>query len=224
MTETIAEYIARVLAERIVCGDLEAGAPLRQDRIAEEFNASHVPAREALQLLRAQGLAVSMPRRGMRVAPLDQTSIQETVEIRATLETLALRHAAPRINAAALQRIELALAAGDKAETIIEWERANRVFHRELVSACRMPRLLTMLDDLQLANSRIIFSETRLAGWRPGSSIAHRQIVDALSKKEFSTAISLLGAHIRGLERTVIPPQTRAFAGKVHRGFPSGNA
>ena len=201
MAETVAERMARVIGERIVSGELAAGTPLRQDHIAEEFDASHVPAREALQLLRAQGLAVSLPRRGMRVAPLDQASIQETVEIRAALEALALRHAAPRINAAALERIELALAAGDKAETITEWESANRVFHRELVSACRMPRLLAMLDDLQLANSRIIFSATRSAGWRPGSSIAHRQIVDALRKRDYHAAVSLLDAHIRALER-----------------------
>lgn len=201
MAETVAERIARVIGERIVAGELAAGTPLRQDHIADEFDASHVPAREAFQLLRAQGLVVSEPRRGMRVAPLDQASIQETVEIRAALETLALRLAAPRINAAAFERIELALAAGDQAKTIEEWEQANRNFHRELVTPCRMPRLLSMLDDLQLANSRIIFSATRSAGWRPGSSHAHRQIVDALKKRDFHSAVSLLDAHIRGLER-----------------------
>lgn len=201
MAETVAERIARVIGERIVAGELAAGTPLRQDHIAEEFDASHVPAREAFQLLRAQGLVVSEPRRGMRVAPLDQASIQETVEIRAALETLALRLAAPRINAAAFERIELALAAGDQAKTIEEWERANRNFHRELLIPCRMPRLLSMLDDLQLANSRIIFSATRSAGWRPGSSHAHRQIVDTLKKRDFHSAVSLLDAHIRGLER-----------------------
>ncbi|MBB3387722.1 DNA-binding GntR family transcriptional regulator [Rhizobium sp. BK275] len=201
MAETVAERIARVIGERIVAGELAAGTPLRQDHIAEEFDASHVPAREAFQLLRAQGLVVSEPRRGMRVAPLDQASIQETVEIRAALETLALRLAAPKINAAAFERIELALAAGDQAKTIEEWEQANRNFHKELLIPCRMPRLLSMLDDLQLANSRIIFSATRSAGWRPGSSHAHRQIVDTLKKRDFHSAVSLLDAHIRGLER-----------------------
>ncbi|TCL64133.1 GntR family transcriptional regulator [Rhizobium sp. BK251] len=202
MAETVAERIARIIGERIVAGELAAGTPLRQDHIAEEFDASHVPAREAFQLLRARGLLVNEPRRGMRVAPLDQASIRETVEIRAALETLALRLAASRMNAAAFERIELALAAGDQATTIVEWEQANRTFHRELVSPCRMPRLLSMLDDLQLVNSRIIFSATRSAGWRPGSSHAHRQIVDALKKRDTHSAVSLLDAHIRGLERT----------------------
>lgn len=201
MSETVAERIAKALGEKIVCGELTAGTPLRQDRIAREFDASHVPAREALQHLRLQGLATSLPRRGMRVAPLDQKAVQETIEIRAALETLALRLAAPKINAATLEKIELAMVAGDEAESIIDWEQANRAFHRELVSACRMPKLLTMLDDLQLVNSRIIFSATRSAGWRPGSSSAHHQIFEALKRREILVATSLLDAHIRGLER-----------------------
>jgi len=202
LAETVAERIARVLGERIVCGELSPGDRLRQDRIAEEFEASHVPAREAFQLLRARGLVVNEPRRGVRVSPLDPASVQEIVEIRAALEILALSRAAPRMNGASFERIERALVAGDRAQSMVDWEQANRAFHRELVAPCKMPKLLSMLDDLQLANSRIIFSATRSAGWKPGSSHAHRQIVNALRKKDVGRATALLQAHIRGLERT----------------------
>ncbi len=201
MAETVAERIARIIGERIVSGELAPGTPLRQDRIAEEFDASHVPAREAFQLLRAQGLVINEPRRGMRVAPLDPASVQEIVEIRAALETLALRLAVPRMSTGNFAQIEEALAAGDRARTMTEWEQANRAFHRALVAPCRMPRLLAMLDDLQLANSRVIFSATRTAGWQPGSSHAHRQIVNALKRRDVSRAVTLLTSHIRGLER-----------------------
>lgn len=201
MAETTAERIAGVLSERIVAGELAPGVPLRQDRVAEEFQSSHVPVREAFQLLRAQGLLVSEPRRGMRVAPLDHTSMQEIVEIRASLEVLALTHAAPKLNAASLDRIESALQAGDRALSLIEWEQANRAFHRELVAPCRMPRLLAMLDELQLANSRIIFSAIRSAGWKPGSNFAHRQILGALRQRDVAKATTLLQRHIHGLER-----------------------
>lgn len=201
MAETTAERIARVLGERIVTGELPPGTPLRQDHVAAEFTASHVPAREAFQMLKARGLAVREPRRGMRVAPLDPATIQETVEIRAALETLALAQAAPRLNAAAFERIEAALAEGDRAQTIVEWEAANRAFHAAVVAPCRMPRLLQMLDELQLANSRIIFATNRGPGWRPGSGQAHRQIVTALRQKDAERAVTLLRRHIRGLER-----------------------
>jgi DNA-binding GntR family transcriptional regulator len=105
------------------------------------------------------------------------------------------------MNAPCFERIERALLAGDRAQTITEWEQANRTFHWELVVPCKMPRLLSMIDDLQLANSRITFSVTRSAGWQPGSNQAHRQIFNALRQREFSKAVKLLEAHIRGLER-----------------------
>lgn len=56
MAETVAERIARIIGERIVAGDLAAGQPLRQDRVAEEFEASHVPAREAFSCSELKGL------------------------------------------------------------------------------------------------------------------------------------------------------------------------
>lgn len=201
MSETTAERIARTLAERIVSGALAPDTPLRQDRIAEEFESSHVPVREAFQLLRAQWLVVSEPRRGMKVASLDHVTLQEIVEVRASLETLALSHAAPKLNAECFEKIERAMLKGDQAQTMPQWEQANRTFHRELVAPCKMPKLLEMLDQLQLANSRIILSVTRSGGWRPTSSHAHRQIVDALKIRNFQEAIELLRRHIRGLER-----------------------
>jgi hypothetical protein len=48
--------------------------------------------------------------------------------------------------------------------------------------ALAVPR--TMLDDLQRAKARIIFSARRSAGWRPISSHAHSQILNALKKRE----------------------------------------
>lgn len=201
MAETVAERIAKDLGEQIVAGELPPGQPLRQDRIAEIYEASHVPVREAFQRLRAQGLVISEPRRGVRVAPLDPNAVQEVVEIRAALETLALKMAAPRMTPAIFERIEAALVAGDQAQSMVDWERANRAFHYELVAPCKMPRLLVMLEDLQLINSRIIFAASRTAGWRPGSSLGHRQILNALKARDVDRAIVLLRAHIRGLER-----------------------
>jgi DNA-binding GntR family transcriptional regulator len=198
---TVADQIAEALARRIVIGDLPPGAPLRQDHVAHEFGSSHVPVREAFQRLHAQGLAVNEPRRGMRVAPLDERSMREVVEIRASLEVLALRHAARWLTPTQIERIEDAVAAGDRAQSFAEWESANRAFHHELVAACRMPRLLAMLEELQLANSRFTFAATRSAVWQPRSNQDHRQILDALRRGTVDQATALLGRHIQTMER-----------------------
>lgn len=104
--------IAQAIGERIINGALQPDAPLRQDHIAREFNSSHVPVREAFRQLEAQYLVVAQPRRGVRVAPLDTNSVREIAEMRAALEVVALRNAAPKLTSHHLARIELALIEG----------------------------------------------------------------------------------------------------------------
>src|ERR1700721_3934435 len=130
---TVAARITKAIAEQIIAGTLKPDAPLRQDHVAREFSSSHVPVREAFRQLEAQHLVVALPRRGVRVAPLDAGSVREISEMRAALEVVALRHAAPRLTPAHLARIELALIEGANAKTLQEFEAATRGFHQALV-------------------------------------------------------------------------------------------
>src|SRR5271163_3742963 len=129
---TVATRIAETIAERIIAGTLKPDMPLRQDHVAREFNSSHVPVREAFRQLEAQHLVIGVPRRGVRVAPLDANSVREIAEMRAALEVVALRNAAPKLTPAHLAKIELALIEGDNAETLQEFEATNRGFHQAL--------------------------------------------------------------------------------------------
>ena len=80
LKDTVASRISRALAERIIHGELVPGARLAQDHIAEEFGASHVPVREAFRRLEAQGLVISLPRRGVRVASFDLKQVREVAD------------------------------------------------------------------------------------------------------------------------------------------------
>src|SRR5579872_328170 len=202
---TVATRITEAIAERIIAGTLKPDMPLRQDHIAREFNSSHVPVREAFRQLEAQHLVVALPRRGVRVAPLDVTAIREISEMRAALEVVALRHAAPRLTQAHLAKIELALIEGENAETLQEFEAANRAFHQALVVPCGMPRLLASLDGLQRANSRLVFAMARSSGWRPRSNQDHRLILGALRARNIEQASALLARHIQTIERLTVP-------------------
>ncbi|WP_166301018.1 MULTISPECIES: GntR family transcriptional regulator [unclassified Bradyrhizobium] len=202
---TTAGRIAGAIGERIISGELLPDAPLRQDHVAREFHSSHVPVREAFRQLEAQHLVVAVPRRGVRVAPLDTKSVKEIAEMRAALEVVALRNAAPRFTSAHLARIELALIEGDNAETVQDFEMANRAFHHALVAPCAMPRLLASLDGLQLANSRLVFAMARNAGWRPRPSQDHRMILQAVRARNIEQACSLLARHIQTIERLALP-------------------
>ncbi|MBI4046979.1 MAG: GntR family transcriptional regulator, partial [Devosia nanyangense] len=193
---TIAGQITRALAERIVAGDIEPGARLRQDHIAQEFGASHVPVREAFRRLEAQGLAISEPRRGVRVASFDLSSVREVAEMRAALESLALRHAAPRLTPAILDAAEQATLAGDRSRDVRSWEEANRTFHRTIVTPCNMPRLLAAIDDLHAMSARFLFATWR-SDWETRTDHDHRAILAALRAGQIDNAVSILARHVQ---------------------------
>jgi len=193
---TIVEDITAVLADRIVRGELLPDEKLRQDHIAEEFGASHVPVREAFRQLEARGLAVSIPRRGVRVSTFDVSEAKEVAEMRSVLEVLALRHAFPHLNAQTFALAQQAIDEGEKAQDIYTWEDANQRFHRTIVAECKMPKLLATLDDLHVASARFLFA-TWKSKWETRIEHDHRTIVRALKNGDIENAAKVLERHVK---------------------------
>src|SRR5581483_11267014 len=161
--------IAEVLADRIISGALPPGARLMQDHLAAEFSASHVPVREAFRKLEAQGLVVSKPRCGVSVSHLDPGIVLEVTEMRAALESLALRHALPRLTATDLDAARKALVEGEASDQIADWEAANRRFHLAFTTPCGMPRLMASIRDLHRSDARFLFATWKQLHWQPRS-------------------------------------------------------
>lgn len=200
---SVAAQIARALAERVIAGALAPGLKLRQDHVAAEFRASHVPVREAFRVLEAQGLVIGTPRRGVRVAPLDPRTLLEVTEMRAALEPLALRHAAVRLGDAALAGAAAALAQGEASADIFAWERANRRFHRAITAPSGLPRLMAAIDGLHQASARYLLAVWKDLAWRPRSDHEHRAILADLAAGDGEAAAAALQAHVLAAGRAL---------------------
>lgn len=195
---TLADRVFTALSRQIEAGTLLAGQRLRQDEIATEFGASHVPVREAFRRLEAEGLVESLPRRGVRVALADRATLAEAIEMRAALEALALRHAAEAYPSGQLTVLAEADHICSQATTPAEWEAANQTFHALLLQGCPMPRLMQAIERLQLSASRM----TRQLGLirrlgLPREDRDHRAILSALQSREIELAAQTLARHIR---------------------------
>ncbi len=195
---TISDQITEALAEQIVRGELVADEKLRQDHIAKSFNTSHVPVREALLRLEARGLAVSLPRRGVRVAPFDPADMQEIREMRLALEPVALRHSVPRLSAEQRTEAEAARLACDTAKDIVSWEQENRRFHLAILAACGMPRLLAEVGDLQMLSARHLLASYS-KNWVERTDRDHAAIMLAIGKKDADAAVAVLQRHLSRL-------------------------
>src|ERR1700761_6732584 len=93
--ESMAERVKHELLRKIMNGELPPGARLVELQIARELNTSQGPVREALCELEAMDLVTTEPYKGSRVREVTPQEIRDAYVVRASLEELAGRLAAP---------------------------------------------------------------------------------------------------------------------------------
>jgi DNA-binding GntR family transcriptional regulator len=152
-SRSLPDQIADAIVEGIAAGVLAPGQRLIELDLARRFVVSRVPLREALKTLEAQGIVEREPHRGVRVIQLDDARIDRVCEVRAALETIAVRDAIRTYRAeperlAALDRI---LAVMEDAAQRGDWSAVNRAdlaFHGELCHASRNEIVITLWQSL----------------------------------------------------------------------------
>src|SRR5919112_491080 len=82
--------------EMVLSGELAPGSVINQAVLARGLGVSTTPLREALRLLKQQGLVELDAHRDARVAPLDVQEARDLLELRQELDPLAASLAAQR--------------------------------------------------------------------------------------------------------------------------------
>lgn len=181
---TMQEIAYETIREAILSGRYAPGQRLLPDDLARELGTSRMPVREALQRLEVAGLVSITPHRGAVVNELSKQDIVEIYHIRAVLEGLAARLAAPHLVSADYDRLQalieemVAAAAGPDLEQVL---RANRDFHEVIWRAARAPRLHELLENLYIASQRFRNISLLLPGRLSQIVGEHRRIARALA-------------------------------------------
>ncbi|MGW4474723.1 GntR family transcriptional regulator [Nonomuraea sp. NPDC004354] len=195
---TAQQFVLGELRRAITTGRLRPGSPIRQDALAEEFDVSRVPLREALKTLHGEGLVTYQAHRGYFVETLSLDDLREVYRIRELLEEEAVRRAVPRLTAGDLARleraqdeVERAAAAGD----VQEMAAANRVFHLTLFECAGMPRLVRLIRTLWDTTDAYRSMYYGDGGNRERVVSEHRAVLGALRAADADAAVRLLDEH-----------------------------
>src|SRR5258708_16162880 len=86
---SVVEFLYAELRSGILKGEYKPGSVLRQEDIAQKFEVSRVPVREALSKLEAEGFLALRPRRGYAVISLNPDEISEIFDLRMIIESHA---------------------------------------------------------------------------------------------------------------------------------------
>ena len=157
---SIEDGVYRALRREIGQLDRAPGERLRLEELAARFHVSLTPVRHALRRLEAEGLVVSLPRRGSRVASLNVEELEEIQAVRLGLETFLAREGAARCTTDALAEMasaradmELAFAQGDLRAYIASFWSLRDACYR----CAERPRLMRALEEQRIRVERYVF-------------------------------------------------------------------
>jgi len=209
---TASDYVAEALRRAILNGEFADGEELNQVELAEHFNVSRVPIREALRRLEAEGLIVAAPHRRAVVLGFTPARIAEIFEARALLEGFMLERAAPHLTSEQLDELRGLVDELAAVNDHTEWLDANRRFHERLWDA----QSVTVRAIVVQLTSQVERYLRRVGGLdRAGEANAeHRAIVEALAADRADDAVRILRDHIARTGR-VIQQRLDAIAADV---------
>jgi DNA-binding GntR family transcriptional regulator len=192
------EQVRDLLLERIVSGVYPAGSRLVETRIAHELGISQAPVREALRDLEQLRLVVHESFRGCSVRSVSAADLLEAYPVRAALEELAVRLAAPRIQDTELERlgehIEAMRQATSNADPAAE-AASDAAFHSTIVAAAGNSVLAQQWEQL-LPHARTLLSLTLPASPQGDLADRHLPILEALRRRDATRAEAAMRAHL----------------------------
>ena len=188
------------LRRQIASGVLVPGERLLLRSIAQQFNCSEIPVREAFRSLAARGFVELVPHGGAHVSAPKVNEIAELTETRALLEPEATFLAAQLIEASDLRELDsllVAMAAAADANASAEYGTLNRRFHDVILARCPNRKLVEVINDLwdRAERGRLVY----LKGpeFIAESLSHHTEMVRLIRDRDFAALRNLSMRHSR---------------------------
>ena len=183
----------------IIQKELKLGQPLKEAALARPLQISNTPVREALSLLKAEGLVVSVPHKGYRVFTLNQEELVAFCELRFTLEAQALRYGIERNPKELVQKLHgilLKMQKNQDESMREEYLNLDTLFHMSFFKACQNDFLLGHYQKINsmIETMRHYISISNEATQK--SLENHMAIVNEIDQGRIPKAIELLEDHI----------------------------
>jgi DNA-binding GntR family transcriptional regulator len=192
-------HVRELIEESIATGRFAPGMRLDETMLAERFNVSRTPLREALFQLASVGIIEMTPRRGSVVTEVTPHQLFEMFEVMGELEGMCGRLAARRMSHAEQERLVESLRACENARKAMNPDRyyyENQQFHHLIYAGSHNAFLEQQASALHRRLSPYRRLQLRVRDRVPKSFSEHEGIVSALISGQSEQAAELLRAHI----------------------------
>lgn len=205
MTLTAADKAYRQIKEKIVTVQMMPGTVIRESELMDNLRLGRTPIREALKRLQTENLVDVVPRRGLFVADITITDLQQIYEVRVEVESLCARLAAERFtreNLVEMQQLVAEYRVADRSDKV--WViQHDRQLHELLARSAGNKFLYHDFEQYynlsvriwHLALSRIHVDDINV--------VAHIDILAAIETGDCQKAEGRMREHIKHFHNTI---------------------
>ena len=195
-----------LIREDIIEGRLAANERLIVADLAKRHGTSTNPVREALQLLRGEGLVIMTPNRGARVRPIDEDFIRDISEVTGLIEPFLTRWfvgMATDEDIVELERLQGLIEENAFKDTILHSE-LDTAFHTVMYErhynrnaaevwwkTREVLRAVTRRMDYTLARRATVLRE-------------HRELIQSIKDQDADRAAETIARHVAGSSRHIV--------------------
>lgn len=205
---TLGEQVEDALRKEILSGHLEPGQKIDLNEYATTWGVSSTPMRDAVSRLEQIGFVTVLPRRGVYVASIDQTTFKETFELRIALECMAVELSTPVIPTEEIEHVlqeyrdaERYFQGTGSRSRLIE---VDYLVHQTVLHYCGNTRIIQIMHGLQ---DLINWARKTIVAHLPAAYEVtfpeHIEIVEAILARDVDRAVNAMRRHLENsYERT----------------------
>jgi DNA-binding GntR family transcriptional regulator len=200
------DVVFNTLRQAILKGELAPGERLMEIQLAERLGVSRTPIREAIRKLELEGLVLMVPRKGAEVAKISEKSLRDVLEVRRSLEELAIELACQRMNPEAVEELEEKQAefrAAVEKGNAMEIAETDEAYHDVIYKGTYNEKLVQMINNLREQMYRYRLEYIKDEDKRQVLLLEHDNILKAVKQRKVQDAKEAMREHIDNQEITV---------------------
>jgi DNA-binding GntR family transcriptional regulator len=200
------DVVFYTLRQAILKGEMEPGERLMEIQLAKKLGVSRTPIREAIRKLELEGLVIMIPRRGAEVAGITEKALRDVLEVRRSLEELAIELAVARMKEDDIKALEAARIEFREAlntNDMIRIAQADEKFHDVIYAGTYNDKLVQLLNNLRDQIYRYRLEYIKDVGKRQLILIEHENILNAVKTRNLELGRRAMREHIDNQEITI---------------------
>lgn len=200
------DVVFNTLRQAILRGEMEPGERLMEIQLAQKLGVSRTPIREAIRKLELEGLVIMIPRKGAEVAHITEKDMRDVLEVRCTLEELAVLLACKNVNAehiAALKAANKVFEMAIVSKDVVNIVEADVKFHDAIYAMTNNDRLIQIINNLREQMYRYRLEYVKDARTHSILISEHNDIIKNISEKDILAAQDVMRHHIRNQEKGI---------------------